>query len=174
MPQSRHNVGTYLETSSHTTCQGTFGRSSQLTEPLWTDSGIKCGISVCKLISTWKRKKKLRRWSNVPTFSQNPCKQGKSHHHSLCSPHWALPWNITSTLYLLYLHHYPSPTWNYARAGPGTLVTVSKSPSDYISPTQNCMSVKSALVYPGVLEKLSRGTFVTTTTSFTLPCVRRS
>ena len=55
---SRHSVGTYPETSSHTTCQGTFWlQSSQLTEPLWTDPGTKSGISVCKLISTLKKKK---------------------------------------------------------------------------------------------------------------------
>ena len=28
MPLSRHSVGTYPETSSHATCQGTFGNSS--------------------------------------------------------------------------------------------------------------------------------------------------
>ena len=33
-------------------------QSSQLTEPLWTDPGIKTGISVCKLISTSKNKQK--------------------------------------------------------------------------------------------------------------------
>ena len=38
MPLSRHSVGTYPETSSHTTCQETS------TEPLWTDLGIKSGI----------------------------------------------------------------------------------------------------------------------------------
>ena len=31
---------------------------SQLTEPLWTDPGIKSGISVRELISTSKKKKK--------------------------------------------------------------------------------------------------------------------
>ena len=58
MPLSRHSVGTYLETSSHTTCQGIFGLLSQLAEPLWTDPGIESGISVHKLISTSKKKKK--------------------------------------------------------------------------------------------------------------------
>ena len=48
----KHSVGTYLETSSRATCQGAFGQSSQLTEPLWTDPGIKSGISVCELIFT--------------------------------------------------------------------------------------------------------------------------
>ena len=39
--------------------------------------------SVCELISTLKkrRKKKRRRGMNSRTISQNPCKQGKSHHH---------------------------------------------------------------------------------------------
>ena len=44
MPLSRHSVGTYPETSSHTTCQGTFSHS--LTEPLWTDPDIKSEL-VC-------------------------------------------------------------------------------------------------------------------------------
>ena len=37
--------------------QRTLSQSSQLTEPLWTDPGTKSGISVCKLISTLKKKK---------------------------------------------------------------------------------------------------------------------
>ena len=59
MPLSRHGVGTYSETSSHTPCRGTFGHSclSSFTEPLWTDPGIKSGISVRELISTQKKKK---------------------------------------------------------------------------------------------------------------------
>ena len=72
---------TYPETSSHTTCQGTFGQSSQLAEPLWTDPGIKSGISVRELISSLKKKKKRRRGMNGRTFSRIPRKRGKSHHH---------------------------------------------------------------------------------------------
>ena len=49
---SGHSVGTCLEMSSHTTCQGTLGQLSQLAEPLWTDSDLKSGISVHELIST--------------------------------------------------------------------------------------------------------------------------
>ena len=37
-------------------------QSSQLAEPLWTDPGIKSGISVHELISTSKAKQKKRRW----------------------------------------------------------------------------------------------------------------
>ena len=58
MPLSRHGVETYQETSSHATRQGTLGQSSQLAEPLWTDPGLKSGISVCDLISTKKKEKK--------------------------------------------------------------------------------------------------------------------
>ena len=36
----------------------TQSQSSQLAEPLWTDSGLKSGISVQELISTLKKKKK--------------------------------------------------------------------------------------------------------------------
>ena len=53
MPLCRHSIGTYQETSSHATRQGTTQpQSSQLVEPLWTDPGLKNGISVRQLIST--------------------------------------------------------------------------------------------------------------------------
>ena len=55
MPLSRHSVGTYQETNSHATRQGTLGQSSQLAEPLWTDHGLKSGISEYELISTLKK-----------------------------------------------------------------------------------------------------------------------
>ena len=59
MPLSRHSVGTYQETSSHATRQGTLGHSrSQLADPPWTDPGLKSGISVRELISAYKKKKK--------------------------------------------------------------------------------------------------------------------
>ena len=54
-------------------------QSSQLDGPLWTDPGIKSGISVRELISTSKKKKKRRREMNSRTFSQIPrkCVWGK-------------------------------------------------------------------------------------------------
>ena len=51
-----HSVRTCPEASSHTTCQGTFSHSGL--SSLWTDPGIKSGISVRELISTLKKKKK--------------------------------------------------------------------------------------------------------------------
>ena len=69
MPLSGRSVGTYPETSSHATCQGTFGQSSQLVELLWTDPDVKSGISVRELISTLKKKRKKAQaeneWSNI-------------------------------------------------------------------------------------------------------------
>ena len=60
----------------------TWLQSSQLAEPPWTDPGLKSGISVRKLISTFKkRKKSCRQGMNCRSFSLNPCTQGKSHHH---------------------------------------------------------------------------------------------
>ena len=45
-------------------------RSSQLAEPLWTDPGLKSGISVRKLASTSKERFKIHRWGmNGGTFS---------------------------------------------------------------------------------------------------------
>ena len=68
-----------------------------LAKPLWTDLGIKRGISVRELISTSKDKKRQkkkkrknrkkkerrRRRINNRNFSPNPPKRGKSHHHNL-------------------------------------------------------------------------------------------
>ena len=56
MPLCRHSAGIYQETSSHATRQGT--QPPQLAEPLWTDPGLKSGISARELISTQKKKKK--------------------------------------------------------------------------------------------------------------------
>ena len=77
MPLSGLRVGTYPETSSHATCQGTLGQSSQLAEPLWTDPGLKNIISVHELIFTSKKKKKKKKaqagkeWSYIlPKSSQ--------------------------------------------------------------------------------------------------------
>ena len=84
MPLCRHSVGSYPERSSHATCQGTSGQSSQLAEPLWTDPGPESEISARELMSTSKTKlKKRRRGMNGKTFSQSPRKRGKSHQHHL-------------------------------------------------------------------------------------------
>ena len=85
MPLPRHNVGTYqgFELTGNTS-GNTWPQSSQLAEPLWTDPGIKNGISVREQISPPPKKKKeeekkRRQGMNDRTFSQNPCKRGKSH-----------------------------------------------------------------------------------------------
>ena len=79
MPSSRHSVGTYPVTSSHATCQETFGYSRiQPAEPLWTDPGIKSGISVHELISTKKKKKKRRREMNCRNFPQILAREEKA------------------------------------------------------------------------------------------------
>ena len=58
-------------------------QSSQLAELLWTDPGLKSGISVRELISARKKEEKHRRGMNGQTFSKNPRKRGKSHHSCL-------------------------------------------------------------------------------------------
>ena len=51
--------------------QPNLSQSSQLAEPMWTDPGLKSGISVHKLLSTiWKKFKKFKapagnEWSNI-------------------------------------------------------------------------------------------------------------
>ena len=59
---SKHSAGTYQETSSHTTRQGTLSQSSQLAEPLWTDPRLKSWISVPQLISIIKKKSTGMEW----------------------------------------------------------------------------------------------------------------
>ena len=72
MPPSRYSVGTYPKTSSLATCQENIRpQSSQLAEPLWTDPGLKSGISVRQLISIKKQKNMENEWSNIlPKSSQ--------------------------------------------------------------------------------------------------------
>ena len=49
---SRHSMGTYQDNElTHNSSETTQPLSSQLNEPLWTDPGIKSGITVCELIS---------------------------------------------------------------------------------------------------------------------------
>ena len=53
MPLSRHSVGTYTENELTRNLPGNIQpQLSQLTGPLWTDPGIKSGVSVRELIST--------------------------------------------------------------------------------------------------------------------------
>ena len=78
MLPSRCSEGTCQETSSHATRQGnTQSQSSQLATSLWTDPGLKSGISVRKLIP---RKKKCRRGMNGRTPTQNLRKRAKRYH----------------------------------------------------------------------------------------------
>ena len=68
MPLSRQSVGTYQATSPHATRQRILGHSrlTVVAEPLWTDSGIKSGISVPDLIPTFKKKLQAGdEWSNI-------------------------------------------------------------------------------------------------------------
>ena len=61
-------------------------QSSQFAEPLWTNSGLKSGVSLRELISSFKKKKR-RRGVNCRTFSQNPRTREKSRHHCLHQNH---------------------------------------------------------------------------------------
>ena len=60
---SRQSLEIYQETSSQAIRQGTLGHSrlSSRAEPLWTDPGLKSGISVRELISIYKKKKKKKK-----------------------------------------------------------------------------------------------------------------
>ena len=72
MRLSRHSVG-MLENELKCSWSGNSRpQLSQLTEPLWTDPGLKSGISVHELIFTFKKKMQVgNEWSNIlPKFSQ--------------------------------------------------------------------------------------------------------
>ena len=58
---------------------------SQLAQLLWTDPGLKSGISLRQPISTLKKRKKekRRRGMKCGTISQNPRTRGKSHQHHI-------------------------------------------------------------------------------------------
>ena len=53
--QCRNSVGTYQETSSHATRQGPLGYGRLSPELLWTDPGLRSGMSVCDLIFTFTK-----------------------------------------------------------------------------------------------------------------------
>ena len=65
MPLSGHSVGTL--SGNELTCNSsgnTQSQSSQLAEPLWTNPGVKRGISVRKLISNKKKERKKAQAGN--------------------------------------------------------------------------------------------------------------
>ena len=81
---SRHSVGTYQGNElTHNLSGNTWPQSSQLAEPLWTDPGVKSGITERKVISTLKKKKrknKTQAWNEYLNLPQKSSQQGKSHH----------------------------------------------------------------------------------------------
>ena len=77
---SRQNVETYQENELTRYSSGnTRPQSSQLAEPLWTDPGVKSGITVRELISTYKKKKKKKAQADDRrTFPQNAGSEEKA------------------------------------------------------------------------------------------------
>ena len=82
---SRHSVGTYQETSSHASHQGTHSHSH-------LNSLSHCGLILVKRVELVCAslsplfKKKRRQGMNCRTIFQNPRTQGKSHHQGVaCS-----------------------------------------------------------------------------------------
>ena len=64
---SRHSVGTYLETSSHATCQGTFSNSHLSSLSHYGLVLAQSEISVRKLISLKNKVCHLARQNTTPT-----------------------------------------------------------------------------------------------------------
>ena len=92
MPLSGHSVGTL--SGNELTCNSsgnTQSQSSQLAEPLWTNPGVKRGISMRKLISNKKKKeKKRRRGMNCRTVSQGSSHARKKPPRVLISVRWSV------------------------------------------------------------------------------------
>ena len=72
MSLSEHSVGTCLETSSHNLLGNIQPQSSQLAEALWSDPGIKSGISVHELISASKKKEKKKSADREQLVERSP------------------------------------------------------------------------------------------------------
>ena len=98
MPLSRHGVGIYPEDELTRNLSGNVRpQSSHPADPLWTDSGIKSGISVREPTSTSKNNNRKRRLGmNGRTFSQTPHRRGKSHHNYGCHSNQHICWQIVS------------------------------------------------------------------------------
>ena len=85
LPLFRQSVGNRSGNELTRNSSGnTRSQSSQLAELLWTDPGLKSGISLRELISTKKNQQKnnnnRRRRMNCRPFSPNPRTRGKSQH----------------------------------------------------------------------------------------------
>ena len=75
---SRHSVETYLGNELTRNSSGNIRpQSSQLAEPLWTDSGVKSVFSERELISIYKKRKKRRRGMNHRNFPRYPRSEEK-------------------------------------------------------------------------------------------------
>ena len=86
MPLSRNSVEPIKKRAHTQLVWNTRPQSTQIAEPPWTEPGIKSGISVRKLMSTLKKRR--RRGMNGRTFSQDHRKRGKSQRkkHSALRP----------------------------------------------------------------------------------------
>ena len=90
-PLSRHSVGNLSGNEPTRDLSGNIQpQSFQLAEPLWTDPGLKSGISVHELIFTSKSKKAQagNEWSNIPPKSPKARKK-----------------DTTTNYHQTYLHH---------------------------------------------------------------------
>ena len=88
MPLSRHSVGTYQKRSSHSS-GNTQWQSSQVAEPLWTDPGLKSGISVRELISTLKKNMQAgNKLSNILQKSSHMRKKPAAAASKFCVQHY--------------------------------------------------------------------------------------
>ena len=83
MPLSRQSVGNLSQNELTRNSSGnTRLQSSQLVEPLWTDPGLKCGISLRELISTLKKKKKAQAGNELFNILPKSSHARKKHQHN--------------------------------------------------------------------------------------------
>ena len=82
MPLSRLSVGTYWGNELTCNLSGNIQpQSSRPPEPLWTDPGIKSGISMHKLISISKKERKRAGRKQMVEHFPKILASKKNHHH---------------------------------------------------------------------------------------------
>ena len=86
-----NSVETYQETSSRTTRQGTLGHSRLSSLSHWTNPGVQSEISVRKLISTLKKKKKAQAGNGLSNILPKSSHARKKKNSATTTDSWLKP-----------------------------------------------------------------------------------
>ena len=151
---SRHNVGTYHGHKPTRNLSGNIRpQSSQLDEPLWTDPGLKSGISVHKLISTLqqtnKQKTERKKGTGKEWIVNHSPKylhvRKKSSSSSQCEPKYNIQSVIWSTCCMQAQQHVYQNKSSY--------VYREKEREGCISPNASCSHCSVLMTWTGYLSE---------------------